>query len=159
MIGTSLSAPAVDVEFQLCCDHESLDLARAGAIWGGAWIELRGEAFPEPGWNDMAVAFTGDLVDALASFMQGRKRSCRIRFYDGPFWVGLGPSGPGEVLVSRGESDKEKAQVLLSDEAVVQGVRSNASALLDACWARQWGDNPDVVRLARALKSLDGQGD
>jgi hypothetical protein len=147
------------MEFRLRCDHESLDLGRSGTIWGGVWIELRGEAFPEPGWNDMAVAFTSDLVDALASYVRGRESSFRIRFYDGPFWVGLDPSEPGEVLVSRGESDKGKAQVRLSDEAIVQGVRSTASALLDACGTRQWGDNPDVVRLARALKSLDKQGD
>ncbi|MEU9247717.1 hypothetical protein [Streptomyces sp. NPDC048385] len=147
------------MELRLHCDDETLDMARSGTIWGGVWMELHGEAFPEADWNDMAVALTADLVDALAVSVKGGVRSCRIRFYDAPFWVGLDPTGAGGVLVRRGESDKGKRQMQLSAEAVAQGVRLTASALLDACRARRWGDNSEVVRLARALKFLDRQDD
>ncbi|MGW2651855.1 hypothetical protein ACWC2T_45110 [Streptomyces sp. NPDC001393] len=123
------------------------------------WIELYGEAFPEAGWNDMSVAFAGDLVEVLSSIVEGKEYSHRIRFYDGPYWITVGRSDSGEFVVKQGEGDREKGQVQFPVEAVMKGVRSTASALLGACRTRQWGDNSDVVRLARALELLDWQDD
>ncbi|MER5549755.1 hypothetical protein ABT072_47035 [Streptomyces sp. NPDC002589] len=145
------------MEFRLCCDLESLDMARSGVIWGGVWIEVDGNPFPEVRWNDMLVAFTSDLVEVIASIVPGAAHSGRIRFYDGPFWIMVDRSAPGKLVVRQGEGAGEKGQAHLPADAVVQGVRLAASALLDACRMRQWADNLDVVRLARALELLDRQ--
>jgi hypothetical protein len=73
------------VEFEFCCNVDSLEAARSGAIWGGILIEIYGEPFPEVDWNDMPVAFLVEFLAAVRSVQDSTGINRRVRFFDGPF--------------------------------------------------------------------------
>lgn len=143
------------MEFSLRCDLESLEASQSGTIWGGVWIETTDENFPELGWNDMSVAFTCELAGALAA-AKGRKHSSkRVHFYDGPFSLIIDSSSAGGLVVSLRGSGSEKVLNPIPATKAVENVLPTALGLLDACRARGWGENPDVVRLADVVASLE----
>ena len=144
---------ALAVGFALCCDADSLEISNSGTIWGGVWIEVGGEEFPQAGWNDMPVAFTVELGIALTHVGESDS-SIHVRFYDGPFWVMVGGSVTGQLVLTLGGPREKKVMTLPAVEAVESFV-STASGLLDECHARGWGGNRDVVRLEGVVASVD----
>lgn len=142
------------MEFSLHCDLESLEASRSGTIWGGVWIEAADESFPEFRWNDMPVAFTCELTSALAAAKRREHFSKRVHFFDGPFWLLLDSSSSGELVVSLRGPGSEKVLNPLPVAETVENVLPMTLGLLDACRARGWGENPDVVRLAGIVESL-----
>ncbi|MEW2163857.1 hypothetical protein AB0912_12785 [Streptomyces sp. NPDC007084] len=140
--------------FALRCDADSLEISNSGTIWGGVWIEAGGEAFPQVGWNDMSVAFAVELGIALMGAGGSDSSSMRVRFYDGPFWVMVGGSGTGQLVLTLGGPHEKKVVTLPAVEAFESFI-STASGLLDACHARGWGGNRDVVRLEGVVASVD----
>ncbi|GGS95630.1 hypothetical protein GCM10010270_79500 [Streptomyces violaceus] len=95
------------MEFSLRYDLESLEIFRAGAFWGGVWIESADVTFPEYGWNDMPVAFTCELLSELTAIREGSLPPRRIRFHDGPFWMTVG-SSPSAGLTVTLESPRQQ---------------------------------------------------
>ncbi|MFF3413050.1 hypothetical protein ACFYW8_44520 [Streptomyces sp. NPDC002742] len=147
------------MEFRLHCDLDSLEITRAGTIWGNVWIETASGPFPESRWNDIMVAFVSDVTEALVSIAKESTRCRRVRFYDGPFWLSIDRSNTDTVVVTQGEGKGEIGRMHFPADIVVREVHSSASLLLDACRMRQWGNVPDVVRLTRALELLSPQDD
>lgn len=142
------------MRFALCCDAESLDISGSGTIWGGVWIEAGAEAFPQSGWNDMAVAFAAELGTALIGVRESGPSSKSVRFYDGPFRVTVEGSMAGQLVLTLEGSGKNMAMTLPAVQ-VVNSFISTTSGLLRACQVRGWGGNPDVIRLAGVVASLD----
>ncbi|MEV7345363.1 hypothetical protein [Streptomyces sp. NPDC093544] len=143
------------MEFSLFCDLESLEISRSGTIWGGVWIEAADEKFPEPGWNDMPVAFTCELTSALVAARERKFLSRQVRFYDGPFWLIVESSSPGDLVVTLGGSDGKKVLKPLPVAKALEHVFPTVLGLLHTCRARGWGENPDVVSLAHVVASLE----
>ncbi|MCX4883527.1 hypothetical protein [Streptomyces sp. NBC_00847] len=142
------------MDFRLRCDLETLDMARSGAIWGGVWIEAGGEAFPHADWNDMPVAFIAELGIALTGLGRSDSSSRKVRFYDGPFWMMVDGSIAGQLVLTLGEP-REKKVMTFPAVQVVESFISTASELLDACHARGWASNRDIVCLEGVVASVD----
>ncbi|MFB7931651.1 hypothetical protein ACFC4C_21365 [Streptomyces sp. NPDC056039] len=136
------------MEFSLRFDLESLEISHSGSIWGGVWIESADVRFPEYGWNDMAVAFTCELLSALKAAREGGTPTRRIRFYDGPFWLIVGSSAATGLTVKMESPGSSRTMQAIPTSEAVEAALQSASGLLDACLARHWGDNPDVRRLS-----------
>lgn len=140
--------------FSLRCDAQSLELTRAGTIWGNIWLQSGGESFPETRWNDIAVAFVCEFSSAVMCVSDGQASSARVRFYDGPYWVELRTDTAGMISLTLGESSTTHATWEESTQEVVMSTLRGAEVLLDACHGRGWADQTDVIRLASAVRAL-----
>src|ERR1044072_8748135 len=134
------------MRFVLRCDTASLEMARSGAIWGSVWVEVDGDPFPETEWNDMPVAFIGELFDAVEYVRSLAGRSRRVRFFDGPFWVDVVSRPDNEIAISvnsRGASP----EVVVAADGLIRSMMIVTRAFMEACRDRGWGDHGDVRRL------------
>jgi hypothetical protein len=126
-------------------DRDSLDAAESGVIWGGVWLELNGEAFPEAHWNDLAVAVMVEVVIALRELERAVGQR-RIRFFDGPFWIEVEHTTTGHVAISTSAGLQAECE-LLEFAHVVRQAEEAACELVVACKALGFSNQDDVRRL------------
>ncbi|KUN98912.1 hypothetical protein [Streptomyces caeruleatus] len=139
------------MSFEVRFDAGSLEQARSGAIWGGVWVELSGVAFPESGWNDMPVAFVVEFLDAVQDVRAASGRRRTVRFFDGPYWVDL-TNRDGESIELSVNAAVPGGTAVASAEELLRSLNAVGDALLEACRAHGWGDQPDFRRL-QALRA------
>jgi hypothetical protein len=118
-------------------------------------VDLDGESFPEPNWNDLAVAVLVELGKAAIRLASGSPQT--VRFFDGPLAMRFQPSARGEVQITldggRLRPDLTGKTQLADLRATVQ---SALQVMYQACVEREWGDADDVVELQRCIKALSG---
>jgi hypothetical protein len=132
-------------------NEASLEMARSGAIWGAVWMEINGEAFPAPDWNDMVVAVMVELLGSVREVSHGSMRRV-VRFFDGPFCIEFARRNSSDVAISAGENAAVKCD-LGEFRALVRHIEDAASELVAACKAKGWSGQSDVRRLEALLTS------
>lgn len=141
------------MKLELRFDPTSLDMAESGAIWAGIWLECKGTAFPEVGWNDMAVAFACELLDVARHLRVNDPECKRVRFFDGPFWVDLRLAEDGRLAVAAGSRYPDAYwKCITSLGEFVSTLEVASSEIVNSCVERGWTDQDDVRRLAAMVR-------
>ncbi|MFE2159918.1 hypothetical protein ACFW9M_19145 [Streptomyces lydicus] len=122
-------------------------MAKSGAIWGDIWIDVNFAPFPEEGWNDMAVAFMAELLEATYSLQRSKNENRRVHFFDGPFWVDLNMESAGKVSVTTGGGHQNLSSTIEPDQMVLD-LKTSAKKIVGVCNQHGWADQGDVRRLA-----------
>jgi hypothetical protein len=137
-------------------DGSALSRSATGSITGPLSVEIDGDPFPEPGWNDFPVVVLGWWLRAVLALKRtGVGTSCT--FMDGPFEFELKQLQPRAwelLLLERRVADVQVVRSGRVDpEQVLLSIHAAADSVLQGCRARNWS-SPDIDELQSARNAL-----
>ena len=145
-------------DLKLTIPKESLHRSKSGVIYGQVYFQLGTEAFPDPRWSDLAVAFVLAWIAAIVRLCGSRNGAERVRFMDGPYWVDLSKSTlNGDTVVVQMVVDRLKGPVAShSVTTSLGGLFSEsvelAQEVLATCRAKGW-NNSEIDELADRMNT------
>lgn len=142
--------------FAVRTDASALRRPARGSITGPLSLEIGGDAFPEPGWNDFPVVVLGWWIRAVLD-LQRTGASCSCMFMDGPFEFELKRAGASVWELRLLERRVAAVHVVRSERVnpaeVLLAVDAAADAVLKVCSERRWSSR-DVDELQAARNAL-----
>lgn len=142
--------------FAVRTDASALRRSAKGSITGPLSLEIGGDAFPEPAWNDFPVVVLGWWIRALLD-LQRTGTGCSCLFMDGPFEFELKRSGPDLWQLRLLERRVAAMHVVRSEHVkpaeVLRAIHAAADAVLEVCRERRWSSK-DVDELQAARDAL-----
>jgi hypothetical protein len=142
--------------FAVRTDASALHRSATGSITGPLFLEIGGDAFPEPGWNDFPVVVLGWWIRAVLD-LQRTGASCTCMFMDGPFEFELKRASPSAWELRLVERSVAAVQVVRSVRVnpaeILLAVHAAADAVLKFCNERSWSSR-DVDELQAARNTL-----
>ena len=140
--------------FQVIVERSSLEVNNRGSLTGQLWMELDGQPFPEPLWNDFALVVLGWWCQAVSDMVCARVTEGEMRFMDGNFSVRIhtGPEGHLRLVAVTG-NDCEVAACSSSVEKVRRELVAAAKVVLEFCESRHL-DSEDVRALEAGVSAL-----
>lgn len=142
--------------FAVRADASALRRSATGSITGPLVLEIDGDTFPAPTWNDFPVVVLGWWIRAVLDLQRtGASGSCM--FMDGPFEFGLKRAGASFWELRLVERRVAGVQVVRSEQVspaeVLLAVHSAADAVLKVCKERSWSSR-DIDELQAARNAL-----
>lgn len=134
-------------------DPTSLTRSSGGQVSGRLFVELAGQAFPEPAWSDSIVIVLAAWLKALRDFDITARESRRLHFMDGPFVIELVhlPAGQYRAEGVRTNNGQRMARANCDGNSLLLSCAHAAAAVGDECALRGWTSR-DIVEL-RVLAS------
>jgi len=71
--------------FELNVDFSHAELTGTETLFGGIWVSLDGETFPQHGWPDFMTQLAGGLSDDISNIISDGEGVINFYFMDGPF--------------------------------------------------------------------------
>lgn len=97
--------------FLIDLDSSTFARTRSGALTGGFYVRINGEAFPEAGWNDFASTVLGWWCEAILRILDGTSDGAELYFMDGPFSMTFQqPNVDGNVFLELREGSRRSVQ-------------------------------------------------
>src|SRR5215213_8990361 len=130
---------------------ESLSRSQRGQVAGIVYLELGGEAFPDPQWSDSVVVILGWWMEAILQLRSGDRASAELGFMDGPFRVIVKP-GAGDPWYLEFVDENSVSKPAAIDLSRLENSALDAARAVDrACHLRGWR-SADIARLQAAIR-------
>lgn len=156
-------------DFQVIVKPSTFEVSQSSALTGQIWMQLGDEAFPEAGWNDLALVIVGWWCQAVSGLPAKTGSECDLRFMDGAFLVAvtretdgrlcLTARAAGRVVTSVGGCTEEllRQQLVAAGEVVLQYCEQHSLINDDVRTLQRelHGDGADPIA-ARELAELRG---
>jgi hypothetical protein len=128
----------------------------AGLVYGGLYIQLDEQNFPDLGWTDFVVVVLAWWCRALTRVLEGEGSPIEVRFMEGPYLAVIGPAS-GETLrlalVEAGKSRRIFCEGEVLSDPLVKSVLASAELTIVECRKRDWWSK-DADELVDALATL-----
>jgi hypothetical protein len=136
-------------------DAEAMSRSKQGTIFGPVSFALADQAFPAPGYTDLAVAFVSEWLDGIVLVALGHKNYARVRYYHNPYSIDISAGERGsadlEFIWHSAAGDKLLASLSMRLRELMKQSVEAAERILETCQERGWSD-PDTQKMTRTLK-------
>jgi hypothetical protein len=136
---------------------KNLGQSAAGLVYGGLYLQVDEQQFPDSRWTDFVVVVLAWWCKALTEVLSGVREPIEVRFMEGPYLAMIGPKSAASIhlqLVDAGLRRRIRYEAEVQIDQLVDSALSAAGEALSECRRRNWWskDSDELEFAIAALK-------